>query len=136
MEPKPSHTIAAIVAALFCIACTGSPAKGKAPAAAYPAVLQGVWIGDSPDACKQPNADDNDSRMQIAARKISGYEDWREPVSVTQISKTPQAWKIVSQLHINEDTIRLEEVLLLSGEDHGALTVVNYRQSNTYYRCR
>lgn len=136
MEPKLSYAAAAVVAGMLCMACTASPAKGKPPAVAYPAVLQGVWIGDSPDACKQPNATDNDSRMQIAARKLTAYEDWREPVSVVQISKTPQAWKIVSQLHINEDTIRLEEILLLSGEDHGELTVVNYRQSNTYYRCR
>lgn len=127
---------AAALAGLLCIACTSSTAKGKAPAAAYPAVLQGVWIGEGPEYCKRPDAEDNDSRMQIAARKLTAYEDWREPVSVVQISKTPQAWKIVSQLHINEDTIRLEEVLLLSGEDNGALTVVNYRQSNTYYRCR
>lgn len=136
MESKVSYAIAAAVAGMLCIACTASPAKGKAPAAAYPAVLQGTWMGDSPEACKRPDAADSDARFQIAARKLSGYEDYRVPVSVTQISKTPQAWKIVSQLHINEDTIRLEEVLLLSGEDNGELTVVNDKQSNTYYRCR
>ncbi|KRA16352.1 hypothetical protein ASE43_13925 [Lysobacter sp. Root983] len=131
-----SYVIAAAAAGLLCIACTASPAKGKPPAAIYPAVLQGTWMGDSPEACKGPDAADSDSRFQIAPRKLSAYEDWREPVSVVQISKTPQAWKIVSQLHINEDSIRLEEVLLLSGEDNGELTVVNHKQSNTYYRCR
>lgn len=136
MEPRINRIAAGTLAGLLCIACTTSPAKGKAPVAAYPAVLQGTWMGDSPEACKRPDAADSDARFEIAPRKLSGYEDYRVPVSVTQISKTPQAWKIVSELHINEDTLRIEEVLLLSGEDNGALTVVNYRQANTYFRCR
>ncbi|RDZ25975.1 hypothetical protein DX914_19115 [Lysobacter silvisoli] len=78
---------------------------------------------------------DSDSRFEITAQKRTGYEDWNEPLSVAQISKSPQAWKIVSNLYINEEPMRIEEVFLLSGQDNGALTVVSSGHTMTYYRC-
>lgn len=129
------NAIAAILAVLFCVACTASAARSGSAVVAYPAVLQGVWQGDAP-GCKLPGDVDSDMRLDIAANKISAYEDWSAPSSVVQISKAPQAWKIVSQKHVNEDSIRLEEIFLLSGEDQAALTIVNIDQAHTYHRCR
>lgn len=126
---------AAALAGLLCIACASSVAKGKSPRAQYPAVLHGAWLGEGRDYCKRADSLDSDSRFEITAGKRTGYEDWNEPVSVVQISKDPQAWKIVSTLHINEDAMRIEEVFLISGQDNGALTIVNRQQAMTYYRC-
>lgn len=135
MDPTLRNTAAAALAGLLCIACTTSTAKGKAPAATYPAVLQGIWLGEGQEYCKRADSLDSDSRFEITASKRTGYEDWNEPLSVVQISRSPQAWKIVSNLYINEEPMRIEEVFLLSGQDNGALTVVSSGHTMTYYRC-
>ena len=135
MEFKVSNATAMAMAGMLCMACAASVAKGKVATARYPAVLHGVWQADLP-TCKLPGNIDSDVRIEITADELVDYEQWNEPIRVTQISRSPQAWKINSRLHIDESTFDHEEIYALSGQDDGQLTIVDGNRALTYARCR
>ncbi|KRA75936.1 hypothetical protein ASD78_08235 [Lysobacter sp. Root667] len=134
MEIKVGKAAVVVLAGVICMACTSVIAKGKAPAARYPAALHGVWLGSGPEYCKHPDSEGSDSRFVIAQSKLTGYEDWSEPVHIQQISKTPQAWRVASTLHRDDYTFDQVSIMLLSNKG-GVLTVVSEKNSMAYYRC-
>ncbi|NDK39025.1 hypothetical protein DT603_09250 [Pseudoxanthomonas gei] len=74
--------------------------------------------------------------MEITPTKLVDYEQWNEPLVVLQISKKPQAWKVKSRLHIDEQAYDQYEIYVLSGTDKATLTVIDQSRSATYARCR
>ena len=135
MEFKVGKAVAIALAGMLCMACASSLAKGKAPVASYPKVLHGVWQADH-HTCRLPGNLDSDVRIEITADKLMDYEQWNKPVRVVQISRSPQAWKITSKLHIDESTFDHEEIYALSGQDNGLLTIVDENRALTYARCK
>ncbi|WP_156087683.1 hypothetical protein [Lysobacter sp. Root667] len=135
MEFKVDKAIAIVLAGVLCMACAPSVAKGKVASAHYPKVLHGVWQADFP-TCKLPGNLDSDVRIEIKPDKLIDYEQWNSPVRVIQISRSPQAWKISSRVHIDESTFDHEEIYALSGQDNGQLTIVDGNRAITYARCR
>lgn len=122
------------LAGMLCIANASSEAKDKAPVVRYPAALHGVWLGEGFEYCKNPDSLDSDSRFEITATKLTGYEDWQKPVGVQQVSKDPQAWRVVSVLHRDGYTFDTVDLMVLSSKGH-VLTVVNKEHSKAYFRC-
>lgn len=135
MEFKASKAVAMVLAGMLCMASSHSMAKGKPGAVRYPAALQGIWLGQGSEYCKHPDSLDSDSRFEIAPNKLTGYEDWREPVSIQQISKGPQAWRVGSILHRDEYTFDIVEIMVLSSKGN-VLTVVSDGHTKDYYRCQ
>lgn len=134
MEIKVGKAVSVALAVVVCMTCTSAIAKGKVPAARYPAALHGVWLGSGPEYCKHPDSEGSDSRFVIAQSKLTGYEDWSEPVRIQQISKEPRAWKVASTLHRDGYTYDLVDIMLLSSKG-SVLTVVSEKKSMAYYRC-
>lgn len=122
--------LAAMISIVGCL-----PASGKQPNVRYPSQLIGVWQGGSA-TCTLPGNLDSDTRMDIRPDKLIDYEQWNEPVVVLEISKKPQAWKIKSRLHIDENSIDQYEIYILSGSDKATLTVVDQSRSAAYARCK
>lgn len=135
MNHRIGKAIAIALAVMLCMACASSMAKGKPTAARYPTVLQGVWLGQGPEYCQHPDSGDSDSRFEIAPKKLTGYEDWQEPVRIQQISKDPKAWKVGSILHRDEYTFDIVEIMVLSSKD-SMLTVVSDGHTKAYFRCQ
>lgn len=122
-----------VMAITLFISCLS--ANGKQTDVSYPDQLIGVWQGDS-KTCRLPGNMDSDTRMEIKTNKLIDYEQWNEPLVVLQISKKPQAWKIKSRLHIDENSVDQYEIYILSGSDKATLTVVDQSRSATYVRCK
>ncbi|KRC36736.1 MULTISPECIES: hypothetical protein [unclassified Lysobacter] len=135
MEIKVEKAVAAALAGVLCMACTSAIAKGKAPAARYPAALHGVWLGEDED-CKNPDIGDSDTRFEVAATKLTGYEHWNKPLRIVQISKDPLAWRMISETRFDGSVFELQEVYVLSGYKNGTLTIVDSSQSRRYERCQ
>ena len=134
MKFQIRKAITIALAGMLCIACASSMANGKQAKAHYPAALQGTWLGQGPEYCKHPDSGDSDSRFEIAPSKLTGYEDWQEPVSIQQISKDPKAWRVVSILHRDEYTFDIVNIMVL-GSKGNVLTVANEEHSKAYFRC-
>lgn len=109
--------------------------EALAVVARYPVIPHGVWQADFP-TCKLPGNLDSDVRIEVTSDELVDYEQWNEPVPVTRISHSPQAWKINSRLHIDEGTFDHEEIYALSGQDDSQLTIVDGNRVLTYARCR
>ncbi|WP_162349593.1 hypothetical protein [Pseudoxanthomonas gei] len=122
-----------LVAGVLSIGCL--PAHSKQPGVSYPRQLLGIWQGGG-STCRLPGNLDSDSRMEITPTKLVDYEQWNEPLVVLQISKKPQAWKVKSRLHIDEQAYDQYEIYVLSGTDKATLTVIDQSRSATYARCR
>lgn len=135
MEIKLGKAVAVALTGALLMVCVDSAAKGKPVAARYPAALHGVWISEDED-CKNPDILDSDTRFEVAAAKLTGYEHWNKPLSIIQISKRPLAWRVVSKTNFDDKVFELEEVYVLSGDKNSRLTVVSSDQSDTYERCR
>lgn len=136
MVPKLRFVIAILMAGVLWMPCTSVSAKVKGTGADYPAALHGIWEGGVSE-CKLPGNPDSDVRMEISAKELIDYEEWNEPVKVVQISKDPQAWRIVSKLHLDDgDVFEVADIFLISAEDNARLTVVNKQQSMSYLRCQ
>lgn len=125
-----SMLIAVSLLSTACSSMSAIAAPGR-----LPRELHGTWQGGV-DRCALPGDPDSDSRIIIEATKVEGYEDWSEVLQVAALSRTPLAWKVRTRLHIPlEDPVEVTEILLISGEDKGQLTIVNESQSTTYLRC-
>lgn len=135
MELKTRNATAIAFVGMLCLACAVSNAKGKVEVVRYPAALRDTWQGEGREYCNHPDAGDSDVRMTIEADKLIDYEQWNEPVSVMRLSRSPQAWKIRSRLHIDEHWSEIDEIFILSGQDSGRLTIVDSSRSMSYARC-
>lgn len=135
MESKTGSAITIGFVGVLYFACTASNAKEMNPAVRYPAALHDTWQGEGREYCNHPDAGDSDVRITIEAGKLVDYEQWNEPISVVRLSRSPQAWKIRSRLHIDEHWTETEEIFVLSGQDNGRLTIVDSNRSMSYARC-
>lgn len=136
MELRASKAVAMVMAGVLCMGSSNSVAKGKPGAVRYPAILQGIWLGEGREYCKHPDSLGSDSRFTITPTKLIGYEHWNKPLRIIQLSKGPAAWKVISQTHFEDQAASLEEIYVLSGYKGDTLTIVNSSQSHTYDRCR
>lgn len=102
--------------------------------AQFPRELHGVWEGGV-TSCRAPGNRDSDQRIEIAGSELSGYEDSQLPLHIAQVSTAPLAWKIRSRLQMYEESVDLDQIFLISGEDGGQLTIVNKSNSTRYERC-
>lgn len=109
-------------------------ARPVSTAAQFPPELHGVWEGGV-TSCKKPGNRDSDVRIEIADRKLFGYEDSQDLLEITQVSVAPLAWKVRSRLHVYEETSELTEIFVISGSDKGQLTIVDESHSMQYARC-
>lgn len=130
---KPAFAGALIAAAMLSPPLVS--ARTAPGAMHFPRELQGVWEGGV-TSCRKPGNLDSDQRIEIQARKLLDYEQWQELIEVSPLSKAPLAWSVRSKLHIDDESTRVTDIFLLSGKDHGLLTVVNDSQSTQYVRCR
>ena len=128
--------MAMAMAGMLCIASDSAEAKGKTPTVQYPKALHGVWLGEGMEYCKHPDSGDSDTRFEVTATKLTGYEHWNKPLSIVQVSKAPMAWKVVSRTYFDDASGELEEIYVLSGHQNRHLTIVNIDQSKTYDRCQ
>lgn len=101
----------------------------------YPVELIGIWQGDEL-TCRLPGNIDSDTRMEIKPDRLLDYEQWNEPISIRQISVRPNAWEIISRLHIDERAIEHHEIYVLHGFQQGTLTVIDESRSAVYARCK
>lgn len=134
MEFKAGRVIAIVLAGILCVASASSDAEDQAPVVRYPTALHGVWLGEGAEYCKHPDSLDSDSRFVIAATKLTGYEDWQKPVSVRQISKAPQAWRVVSIQYRDGYTFDIVDIMVLRNKG-SVLTIVSDEHSRSYFRC-
>lgn len=128
---------AGLVGALLAVTliCTSCASARTAPAAAqFPRELRGVWEGGV-TSCRAPGNRDSDQRIEIAGRELTAYEDSQELLEIAPLSAVPLAWKVRSRLHLYEESVDLDQVFLISGEDAGQLTIVNKSNSTRYERC-
>ena len=134
MEISASKAVAMVMAGVLCVASSNSVAKGKPGAVRYPAILQGIWLGEGREYCKHPDSLDSDSRFEITPINLIGYEHWNKPLRIVQISKAPMAWKVLARSYFDGSSVDMEDIYVLSSKAR-MLTVVSDGHTMAYYRC-
>ncbi|TXH68708.1 MAG: hypothetical protein E6Q88_09740 [Lysobacteraceae bacterium] len=101
--------------------------------ASMPAELRGTW-DYGPDTCHIAEDVENDTRLQIEAHAIVGYEHRDAIRSVRRISRAPSAWRIVVVSDIApKDIQRMGDIYVLNRD---RLTITDGESTKTYLRCQ
>lgn len=119
-----------VLPSLLLCSCASVSAGGPV---SMPKELQGVWQ-PGPHPCVFPGNLDSDSRIEIKAHVIRGYEDSRVPLEVKRVSESPAAWRIDYLLEIGDYADPYSAIFALSGEN--AMTIVDESRPEIYVRCR
>lgn len=121
-----------VVGSIFLLASSRAEALGRPT---YPQVLHGFWI-PADDSCP-PNGQsyDGDQMMDVANDRLTGYEEVSKPVKVSQVSRTPRAWRIESLIDVGPSGIfeKAPPQLFLLGES--TLTVASEEATYIFKRC-
>lgn len=111
----------------------GPAAHAVAGQAQFPAEILGVWDA-YPLACVDDGPSDSDMRIQVTPRVLHAYENNDTVRSITRISESPMAWRVVTISDIAPEEIQGEaDIYVLRGD---ALTITNGERAYTYRRCR
>ncbi|HJR74853.1 MAG TPA: hypothetical protein VJ806_14590 [Luteimonas sp.] len=98
----------------------------------YPAAIHGYWEFGH-EQCKALGNYDSDGRVEITKTDLINYEQSNKPLRVIQVSKTPKAWKIKSELKNYEEKSIEFEIFALS--DENTLTVIGFGTTKRFTRC-
>lgn len=107
------------------------PASAGDGASQMPVELHGFW-DLSPHTCRVSPEIESDSRIEIRARFVRGYEEMMEVSEVAEVSQAPLAWRIQAISSIAPAELQGAAIYVLSGD---SLTIVDPQQARTYVRC-
>lgn len=129
MRDRPLFAICLLVSASL-FAPAGHAVPGHAQ---FPAEVRGVWDA-YPLTCVDDGPSDSDMRIRITPRVLHAYENNDTVRSITRISESPLAWRVVTISDIAPEEIQGEaDIYVLRGD---ALTITNGERAYTYRRCR
>lgn len=101
--------------------------------AMFPKELRGTW-GLSSNKCRAIKTNDSDSRIEIEAHGLQGYENRDVIESIEKIAGSPIVWRIVTVSNIAPPEIQGgAEIYILSGD---RLTVTDGESIHGYVRCK
>ena len=100
--------------------------------ALLPAEIHGVW-DLAPEPCYVDPTVESDSRLQIGADFVRGYEELMEIREVARISDIPLALRVLAVSDIAPPDLQGPAIYVLSGD---SLTIADAEQARSYVRCR
>ena len=116
-----------------CAQTQGSARSADArPPALLPTALHGFW-DLAPEPCVVEPGIESDSRLEIGAGFVRGYEVLMEVREVARISDDPPAWRVVAISEIAPPDLQGPALYVLSGD---SLMIADAHQARSYVRCR
>ncbi|WP_027073126.1 hypothetical protein [Luteimonas sp. J29] len=100
--------------------------------ARMPVEVHGFW-DLAPEPCVVGPHAESDSRLEIGAYVVRGYEELMEVREVTPVSDVPLAWRVIAISDIAPPHLQGPALYVLSGD---SLTIADAGQARTYVRCR
>ncbi len=98
----------------------------------FPSELRGAW-DLSDDKCRAIDTHESDSRIEIGARVLQGYEHAESLISIRKISEAPLVWRVISISNIAPPEIQGDAVFYVLGGDR--LTISDGESTKVYVRC-
>lgn len=102
------------------------------PRALLPAEIHGFW-DLAPDPCVIEPWIESDSRLEIGADFVRGYEERMEVREAEMVSDVPLAWRVLAVSDIAPPHLQGPALYVLSGD---SLTIAYAEQAQSYVRCR
>lgn len=99
----------------------------------FPDQLRGVW-DVAPQKCAAAPGAGSDTRIEINAQVLHGYESTDQLKSIEKISSSPDAWRVVTIADIAPAEIQGEaDIYTLEGQK---LAITNGTSKVAYFRCK
>lgn len=122
------------LATLIMDACAQAQEPGHGPGGApqLPSEIRGFW-DLAPYPCVVGPHGESDSRLEMGADFVRGYEELMEVREVQKVSDVPPAWRVLTVSAIAPPELQGPALYVLTGH---SLTIADAGQARSYVRCR